>query len=103
MADIEFVSELIVKPPREGAPDYVKCSISFRRAELREWLDQRTDEWINIVVKEARSGKWYASVDNWKPNKGGDPPAPTRAPVKDCPQPDAPAFEDDDPDAIPFN
>lgn len=70
--EIEFVSGLIVKAPREGAPDFVKASISIKRLELIDWLQGRDGEWINLQVKEAKSGKWYAAVDTWKPKDKGD-------------------------------
>ena len=67
MADLEFVDGLIVKPPRQGAPEFVKGSISIKRADLGNWLRAKDDEWINIDIKVGQSGKWYASVNNWKP------------------------------------
>ena len=69
MSDIEFVQGLFVKPPRENAPDFVKMSISIKRADLGNWLRAKDDEWINIDVKESRDGKWYTAVDNWKPKE----------------------------------
>ena len=68
MADIEFVDGLMVKAPRDGAPDFVKGSISIKRVDLGNWLRAKDDEWINIDIKESKGGKWYASVDNWKPD-----------------------------------
>jgi phenylpyruvate tautomerase PptA (4-oxalocrotonate tautomerase family) len=68
MADtIEFVNGLIVKAPRDGAPDFVKAAISIKVADLIAWLQGRDDEWVNIDVKEARSGKWYAAVNSYNP------------------------------------
>ena len=67
--DKEFIDGLIVKPPHEKAPDYVKCSISIKRAALGNWLRGKTDEWINLDVKESKGGKWYAEVSKWKPDK----------------------------------
>ena len=70
MADnIEFVNGLIVKAPREGAPDFVKAAISIKVADLMSWLQGRDakDEWVNIDVKVARSGKWYAAVNSYNP------------------------------------
>jgi len=68
MADtIEFVNGLIVKAPRDGAPDFVKAAISIKVADLTSWLQERDDEWVNIDVKEARSGKWYAAVNSYNP------------------------------------
>jgi crotonobetainyl-CoA:carnitine CoA-transferase CaiB-like acyl-CoA transferase len=68
--DIEFVNGLIVKAPREGAPDFVKAAVSIKVADMMAWLQSRYaagDEWVNIDVKEARSGKWYAAVNTYKP------------------------------------
>ena len=69
--EIEFPDGLIVKAPRDGAPDFVKASISIKRDALIAWLQGRDGDWINLQVKEAKSGKWYAAVDNWKPKEGG--------------------------------
>jgi hypothetical protein len=69
MSEKEFVTGLFVKPPHERAPDFVKCSISIKRADLGNWLRQKDDEWINLDVKESQNGKWYAEVSTWKPEK----------------------------------
>lgn len=76
MSDIEFVSGLYVDKPHEKAPDFVKCKISIKRKELGNWLRSKEDEYINIDVKESKDGKWYAAVNNWKPEKKADEPAP---------------------------
>jgi len=70
---IEFVNGLIVKAPRDGAPDFVKAAISIKVADLMSWLQGRNDEWVNIDVKEARSGKWYAAVNSYKTIKKVEP------------------------------
>ena len=70
--EIEFVDGLIVKKPHERAPDYVKASISIKVEDLGKWLRGKYkagDEWVNIDVKEAKSGKWYAAVSNFKPKE----------------------------------
>ena len=71
MSDKQFIDGLFIKPPHERAPDFVKCSISIKRKDLGNWLRGKDDEWINIDVKEGKSGKWYAEVNDWKP-QGGD-------------------------------
>ena len=68
MADIEFVDGLMVKAPRVGAPDFVKGSISIKRVDLGNWLRAKDDEWINIDIKVSKGGKWYAAVNDWKPD-----------------------------------
>ena len=70
MNEKKFVDGLIVKPPREQAPHFVKCVISIKRQELGNWLRQESDDWINLDVKVAKSGKWYAEVNTWKPQAG---------------------------------
>jgi hypothetical protein len=68
--EIEFVDGLIVKAPNPKAPDYVKASISIKVEDLGKWLRGKYkagNEWVNIDVKEAKSGKWYASVSTFKP------------------------------------
>lgn len=73
MADIEFVNGLNVKAPREGAPDFVKASISIKTADLMAWLQakyEHGDDWVNLDVKESKGGKWYAAVNTYKPKEG---------------------------------
>lgn len=89
MADeIEFPKGFIVKKPRDGAPDFVKASISIKREELIEWLSSKDSDWINLDVKEAKSGHWYSSVNTFKPRQEQKPGA------------NVPASEYDD--SIPF-
>lgn len=97
--ETEFVNGLIVKAPRDGAPEYVKASLSIKREELIAWLSGKDGEWINVDVKEGQSGKWYAAVNNWKPQQGNtsSPRQPQRVERRD-PAP-ADDFADDD---IPF-
>jgi hypothetical protein len=67
MNDKEFVNGLIAKAPHEKAPDFVKVDISIKREELIKWLSGKQEDWININVKESKGGKWYAEVNDWKP------------------------------------
>lgn len=70
--DNKFVDGLIVKAPRDGAPDFVKGAISIKRGDLGNWLEAKTEEWINVDVKESKAGKWYAEVNDWKPEQKQD-------------------------------
>ncbi|MFT7557664.1 MAG: hypothetical protein ACI83D_000329 [Planctomycetota bacterium] len=79
--DPEFVDGLIIKAPRQGAPDFVKGSISIKREELLAWLSQKTEEWINLDIKVSKAGKWYSQVNTWKPsNEGEGAPAVASSP-----------------------
>ena len=66
--DNKFVDGLFVDAPHENAPDFVKCKLGIDRKKLGNWLRAQTDDRINIVVKQSKKGKWYASVDEWKPD-----------------------------------
>jgi len=73
--EVEFVNGLFCYPPREGAPDYVKASISINRADLGNWLRAKQEETIKLDMKIGKSGKWYCSVNNWKPQQEQPTPA----------------------------
>ena len=70
-----FPRGLFASPPRSTAPDFVKCRISIRRADLLGWLSEEQGEWVNLDVKEGfkkdedGNPKWYCQVDDWKPSK----------------------------------
>jgi hypothetical protein len=76
--DIQFVDGLIVKAPRDGAPDFVKAAISIKRDELIGWLQCQSGDWVNLDVKAAKSGKWYAAVNTYKKEEAPAKKEPTR-------------------------
>lgn len=94
MSDLKFADGLIVKPPHERAPEYVKAKISIHRERLIAWLQQQEGEWVNLEVKASRDGKWYAAVDDWKPSQEKAAKSPARHSAK------APDGFDDD--SVPF-
>ena len=67
MVEKVFVDGLLAKQPNERAPEWVKCNLSIKRADLAAWLATQPAEWINVQVCESKGGKWYAEVDTWKP------------------------------------
>lgn len=71
MAD--FVKGLFVKAPRDNAPDFVKGSIVIKVDDLRSYLNEFCEDWINLDIKVSREGKWYCQINDWKP-KGSDKP-----------------------------
>lgn len=73
MSDNKFIDGLIVKAPNERAPEYVKAKLSIKRAELIAWLQAQTGDWINADIKVSQNDKWYAAVDDWKPNGEAKP------------------------------
>jgi hypothetical protein len=65
----DFVDGLIAKKPGDNAPDFIKANVSIKRKELIDWLGSRDDDWVNVQIKESKGGKWYAQVDDWKPDE----------------------------------
>lgn len=91
-----FVSGMIIKMPDDNAPDFVKLKLSFKLDEFGSWIGEqkRNDkdiEWINVEIKEGRSGKWYAERDMWKPDTSQPARQPARnGPPKNLPKDDIP-------------
>ena len=65
--NLEFPEGIIFKLQRNEAPDFVKGSLSIKRADLIKWLNSKSDEWINLDLKVGKSGKAYAAINTWKP------------------------------------
>lgn len=107
----KFINGLVVKAPNDRAPEYVKARLSIKREELIAWLQTEHDEWINADIKVSQGGKWFAAVDDWKPQggagaaRGGPPtrnaPRPTQRPVN-ATAPSTGGFDDFESDDIPF-
>lgn len=68
MAENKFVPGMLAKAPRDGAPSFVKGSISVKIHEFRKFLDglDPDQEWLNIDIKESQGGKYYAAINDWK-------------------------------------
>ena len=76
--NLEFPEGIIFKLPRNEAPDFVKGSLSIKRADLIKWLNSKSDEWINLDLKVGKSGKAYAAINTWKPeNTSNSLPTPS--------------------------
>ena len=104
MSENQFIDGLIVKAPHDNAPDFVKAKLSIKREELISWLQQQSGDWINADIKESRAGKWYAAIDNWKPDPerasaGNEGPGDDNPPPGNYDDSPPPADYDDD---IPF-
>ena len=90
MDDKVFVDGMLAKKPDEGAPDFVKLKLSIKLDEFGAWVaaQKKSDpdiEWLNIEIKEGRSGKWYAERNMWKPLADQPARQPAPAPTEDIP------------------
>lgn len=83
-----FVDGLLVKLPDENAPEFVKLKLSIKLDEFGPWVSAQkandpSIEWLNIEIKEGRSGKWYAERNMWKP--ADTKPAASASSTQDVP------------------
>ena len=68
MSDKTFADGFIVKR-HDKAPDFVTCNISIKADEAVPFIQaNQKNGWVNLQVKRAKSGKYYAELDTWEPN-----------------------------------
>ena len=64
-----FTDGMIAKKPSQKAPDYIIAELSIKSQDFYEFMKKHTkDGWLNITVKEARSGKFYSELNTFTPN-----------------------------------
>ena len=71
--DKVFVEGMFAKPgPDSEDLKWIKAKLSIKLDDFGSWIaaQKKADpdvEWLNIDIKEGRSGKWYLERDMWKP------------------------------------
>ena len=77
MSEIQFVEGLVITRP-DNAPEYVTAKVWIpEKAKLIAFLQKQPGDEVRMEIKRAKSGKYYAALDTWKPSekpKGGTPP-----------------------------
>ena len=75
-----FSEGLIFKRKREGAPDFVKGSISVKVDEFKAFLDKHADNgWVNLDILNSKptaekpKGIIYFALNEWKPAENKNP------------------------------
>ena len=53
--------------PRDAAPDWIKADLVINVAAFTVFINDhaKPDGTVHIQVKEGKTGKWYASFDQW--------------------------------------
>ena len=65
--DAIFIDGMLVKKAPEGAPDFVKCKVSFKVEEMVAFLNEHnSDGWVNAEIKSSKKGTLYAQLNTWK-------------------------------------
>jgi hypothetical protein len=90
-----FADGMVFKLPREGAPDFVKGSVSIKVVDFVAFLqaNEKNSGWVNIDLKVSQGGKAYAELNTYQPEKPDS--------LKEEAAIEYPA-EDINPDNIPF-
>ena len=79
MAEKIFIDGLMVRDPRNNAPDFILGHLRIKVDELIPFLQKHAKNgWINVDLCRGRSGKPYASLDTWEPQQ--QPQTPPQAP-----------------------
>ena len=84
----------------DKAPDFVVGNLSINLDAARATFKEHAEGgWLNLQIKQGRSGNYYVEVDTWKPGQPTQKPQQQAARMHEKPSPDLPEeFEDD----IPF-
>ena len=65
-----FIDGLIFKKPREGAPDFVRGSLSVKVQEFTKFCQEhQKNGWVNIDILKSKEGKTYLALNDWKPKE----------------------------------
>src|SRR5574337_1440600 len=81
MTDPIFPNGIRVFPPNEGAPDFVKGTLSIETNKFCAWLGQQPEPTVRLDIKKARNGKWYLQLNTWKPKNAKDSADTTDSPA----------------------
>tara|TARA_B100000530_G_C15906445_1_gene467562 strand:+ start:505 stop:762 length:258 start_codon:yes stop_codon:yes gene_type:complete len=71
--EILFLNSAVCKPLPENCPTWVKAKIGINIENLIEEIETLKEAghiengWLNLEIKEGKSGKTYCSVNTWKP------------------------------------
>lgn len=83
--DNKLVRGLYFNEPRQGAPDYVLCSISVHATNFLAWLNQQQEDekgYIKIdVLRAKQTGKPYCKLNDYKTRQDARQPTSKREPV----------------------
>jgi hypothetical protein len=71
MSNEKVFADGFIAKRHEKAPDFVTCSLSVKVDEAVTFLQNNAREgWVNLQVKQAKSGKYYVELDEWRPTQG---------------------------------
>jgi hypothetical protein len=76
MSDDKIFADGLLFKRRDNAPEWVVGSISIKVDDFTQFCKDNADKgWVNLEVKKAKSGKFYAELDTWKPTPKDEAPS----------------------------
>jgi hypothetical protein len=77
MAEEKIFADGFIFKKKETAPDFVVGSLSLKVDEAVAFIKKHTKMgWINLDIKQGRSGNYYVELDTFEPKAKGAAPAP---------------------------
>lgn len=66
-----FAKGMFVEKPSEKAPEFIKAKISFKVADVIEFLKEHENNagYVNCDLKESKEGKLYLQLNTFKVEK----------------------------------
>ena len=72
MSDDKVFADGFIFKRNEKAPDFVVGSLSIKIEDAVAFMREHDKNgWVNLNVKQARSGNYYIELDTFEPKKGG--------------------------------
>lgn len=85
MTDEKIFADGFVFKRNENAPEFVVGRLSLKIDEAVAFVKaNQNNGWINLDIKQARSGNFYVELDTFKPTEKKE--APKQAPAKATPK-----------------
>lgn len=87
MAEEKIFADGFIFKKKETAPDFVIGSLSLKADEATAFIKKHIKNgWVNLDIKQGRSGNYYVELDTFEPKAKGD--APKSSPKKAAPADD---------------
>jgi len=80
MAEEKIFADGFIFKKKETAPDFVVGALSLKVDEAVAFIKKHTKMgWVNLDIKQGRSGNYYVELDTFEPKGKGAAPAPKPA------------------------
>jgi len=96
MSEDKIFADGFVFKRNENAPEFVIGRMSIKIEDALAFMREHDKGgWINLNVKQARSGNYYVELDNYEPKKSNSNNGPSQQETTDGPAKKEPDTDDD--------